>query len=194
VDVLAQAFVLAVQKLAAAGEPEKAAKLRLVMLGNGSQAENLRSIFEKAGVSAQVNFPGQVSHDDLPRYFHEADLYISASQSDGSSISLLEAMACEIPVLVSDIPGNREWVTDSENGWLFEVGNAEALASLILKSLGMPEKLEQMKNKGRRVVEARADWKVNFGKLLEAYEMAAAENAANAHYGRSPHTATGRGR
>jgi glycosyltransferase involved in cell wall biosynthesis len=183
VDVLAQAFALAVQKLAAAGEPEKAARLRLVMLGNGSQAGNLRSIFEKAGVSAQVSFPGQVSHDDLPRNFHEANLYVSASQSDGSSISLLEAMACETPVLVSDIPGNREWVTDNENGWLFEVGNAQALASLILKSLERPEKLEQMKDKGRRVVEARADWKVNFGKLLEAYDMAAA------HHGRSPHAA-----
>ncbi len=131
VDVLARAFTIARQKLATSGQPEKAAGLRLVMLGNGSQSATLRSIFEEAGVSDQVSYTGQVSHEDLPRYFHEADLYISASQSDGSSISLLEAMACETPVLVSDIPGNREWVTSGENGWLFPVGDPEALAGRI---------------------------------------------------------------
>ncbi len=172
VDVLAKAFILAVRKLAESGEPDKARRLRLVMLGNGSQAGALRSLFAEAGVSEQVSVPGQVSHEALPGYFQEADLYVSASQSDGSSISLLEAMACGAPVLVSDIPGNREWVKAGESGWLFPVGNPEALADGILQAMDEAEMLEQMRHKARRVVEARADWKVNFRKLLEAYEMA----------------------
>jgi len=172
VEVLAKAFILAAQRLFDSGEAENARRLRLVMLGNGSQAGSLRGIFEEGSVIEQVSFPGQVSHEALPGYFQEADLYVSASQSDGSSISLLEAMACETPVLVSDIPGNREWVEAGETGRLFPAGNPQALAEGILRAMEEPGRLEEMKRKGRWVVEARADWKVNFGKLLEAYEMA----------------------
>ena len=52
---------------------------------------------------------------------------MSASLSDGSSVSLMEAMASGLPVLVSDIPGNREWVTE-ENGWLFAVNDVTVIA------------------------------------------------------------------
>ena len=102
VDIIAHAFVIAAQQC-----PE----LQLVMLGNGSLAAVLRRIFRQGNVEEQVVFPGQVKYADLPRYYQMADLYVSASHSDGSSISLLEAMACGKPVLVSDIPGNREWVS-----------------------------------------------------------------------------------
>jgi glycosyltransferase involved in cell wall biosynthesis len=102
VEIIARAFVTAARQ-----HPE----LQLVMLGNGSLAASLRQIFAKGGVEEQVLFPGQVKYADLPRYYQMADLYLSASHSDGSSISLLEAMACGKPVLVSDIPGNCEWVS-----------------------------------------------------------------------------------
>ena len=58
--------------------------------------------------------------------YRAADLYLSASHSDGSSVSLMEALGCGLPVLVSDIPGNREWVTDGEQGWLFPDGDDAA--------------------------------------------------------------------
>ncbi len=120
VETIARAFVKA------AGEhPE----LRLAMLGNGSQAGLLRRILATGGLNhaddyPRLLFPGQINFADLPRYYHSADLYISASHSDGTSISLLEAMACGCPVLVSDIPGNREWVQQGVNGWLFPDGDA----------------------------------------------------------------------
>ena len=78
------------------------------MLANGSHASFLHKTFESAGVAERVSMPGQVSQLDLPRYYRMADLYISASHSDGTSISLLEALACGCPVILSDIPGNRE--------------------------------------------------------------------------------------
>jgi glycosyltransferase involved in cell wall biosynthesis len=102
VDIIARAFVTAARQCA---------ELQLIMLGNGSLATTLRRMFAKGNVEEQVVFPGQVKYSELPRYYQRADLYVSASHSDGSSISLLEAMACGKPVLVSDIPGNREWVT-----------------------------------------------------------------------------------
>ncbi len=163
VEVIARAFVLAARQ-----RPE----LRLIMLGNGSQAAALRQIFLQGGVEEQVLFPGQVRQGDLPRYYHMANLYLSASHSDGTSISLLEAMACELPALVSDIPGNREWVQPGVNGWLFPDGDETALSRAIVDAADQPQRVAGMGQAAREIAEQRADWEQNFPMLLKAYAIA----------------------
>jgi L-malate glycosyltransferase len=177
VDTLAQGFVMAAQQ-----RPE----MRLVMLGGGSQAGLLRQILARVGPLAagltsdgrpaafeRVLFPGQAGFADLPRIYRSADLYVAATHSDGTSISLLEAMACGCPALVSDIPGNREWVTPGENGWLFPESDPKALAQAIVLAYDQREKLPSMGCAARQLVEQRADWNKNFPRLFRAYEIAA---------------------
>jgi glycosyltransferase involved in cell wall biosynthesis len=147
------------------------------MLGNGSQAGLLRRILATGGLNnpsdyPRVLFPGQIGYEDLPRYYRSVDLYISASHSDGTSISLLEAMACGCPVLVSDIPGNREWVEQGVNGWLFPDGDAQALAQAINQAVEQRNRLSEMGKAARRTAEQRADWKSNFPQLERAFEIA----------------------
>ncbi len=163
VDVIAKAFVAAARQC-----PE----LRLVMLGNGSQANLLRQIFTQGDVLDRVVFPGQIGQADLPRYYRSADLYVSASHSDGTSISLLEALASGRPALVSDIPGNREWVTPGENGWWFPDGDEKALAGAILEAVAQRQRLPEMGSAARQLAEQCADWEKNFPELLRAYGMA----------------------
>jgi glycosyltransferase involved in cell wall biosynthesis len=174
VDLIARAFVKA-----SAMRPE----LRLVMLGNGSQAGQLRQILSNRGLiqtelssptaaTHRLLFPGQVAFRDLTRYYHSADLYISASHSDGTSISLLEAMACGVPAIVSDIPGNREWIEEGINGWLFPDGDADALSHAILNALDQRQQLPEMGRRARQITEERADWHKNFPKLSCAFEIA----------------------
>lgn len=160
VEVLARAFVQV------ARQREKA---RLLLLNGGSQAALLRRIFEQGGVSERVTFAGQISQRDLPRYYHMADLFISPSYVDGSSVSLLEALACGLPCLVSDIPTNREWVEEDVNGWLFPAGNVAALTARILHLMDNGAALERVRLAARATAEAKADWRKNSRKLLEAY-------------------------
>jgi len=170
VDVIARAFVKAARQ-----RPQ----LQLLMLGNGSQAPLLRKIFADGEVLEQVHFPGQVSQGELPQFFRTADLYISASHSDGTSISLLEAMACGRPVLVSDIPGNRPWVETGKQGWLFPDGDSDALAQAILNALENHPLLPGMGQAARKKAEERADWNENFQELLKGYQLALNEQAAD---------------
>jgi glycosyltransferase involved in cell wall biosynthesis len=162
VDVLARAFVLAAQE-----QPE----LRLLMLGGGSREGQIRRVFEQGGVLDRVHFAGQVAQDDLPPYYRAADLYVSASHSDGSSVSLMEAMGCALPSLVSNIPGNRYWVEDGVQGWLFQDGDAEDLAQGILNAFAQRYRLREMAKASRHLAEERADWNLNFKQLLAAYEL-----------------------
>jgi glycosyltransferase involved in cell wall biosynthesis len=154
----------------------KAAKqqkgLRLILLGSGSQASYLQSIFMQGGMMDRVILPGCVPHSDLPHYYHMADIYVSASHVDGSSVSLMEAMACGKPAIVSDIPGNREWVEDGVNGWWFRDGDSDHLAEAILKAVNQRRLLRDMGLAARQQAVGRADWEKNFPNLLHAYEIA----------------------
>jgi glycosyltransferase involved in cell wall biosynthesis len=143
-----------------------------MLLGGGSQGARIRQILLNGGVLDRVTFGGQVSQNELPRWYHWADVYISPSHVDGSSVSLMEALACGLPCLVSDIPGNREWVTEGQNGWLFPDGDADQLAAKILQAMGQRIMLPEIGNAARAVAEERADWKKNSAKLLQVYEKA----------------------
>ncbi len=163
IDVIARAFAIAARQ-----HPE----LRLTLLGGGSQYADIRQTLLVGAVFDRVSFPGQVSFSDLPDYYRQADVYIGASHSDGTSISLLEAFACGKPAIVPAIPGNHEWVTPGENGWLFPDGDAEGLASAILIALEKRQELAEMGKNARQIAEARADWEQNFPQLEKAYQLA----------------------
>jgi glycosyltransferase involved in cell wall biosynthesis len=168
VDVLAKAFV----KVAASSP-----NVNLVLLGGGSQGARIRHILINGAVMDRVHFGGQVTYNDLPRWYQMADIYISPSHVDGSSVSLMEALACGVPCLGSDIPGNKEWIVEGENGWLFRDGDANDLANKILAAIKSRKSFKQICESARKTAEQRADWKKNFGKLLEAYDKAVSQNS-----------------
>lgn len=160
VDVLARAFV----KVAQQNE-----NVDLILLNGGSQGAHIRQILQSGGVLDRVTFGGQISQTDLPNWYHMADVYISPSHVDGSSVSLMEALACGLPCLVSDIPANKEWVFENENGWLFRDGDANHLAEKILSAISQRENLPGIGRVSRRSAEMRADWKKNAEVLMNVY-------------------------
>jgi glycosyltransferase involved in cell wall biosynthesis len=162
VDVLAKAFTLV-----AASRSD----VNLLLLAGGSQGEAIRQILHPGRIDDRITYAGQVPQRELPAYYQMADLYISPAHVDGSSVSLMEALACGLPCLVSNIPANQEWVTEGVNGWLFEDGDADALAARILLIMDTRESLDKVGEAARRVAEVKGDWSKNFRKLLETYEL-----------------------
>ena len=143
--------------------------LRLLLVGDGPLAPDVERIIGEEGIGDAVHRPGRVGQDRLPDLFRAADLYLSCAESDGTSISLLEAMGTGLPVVVTDAPGNREWVGEG-NGRLAPAGDADAFAEALvgLAALGAPARSE-VADRNRQSVLDRADWDRNVGRLLEAY-------------------------
>ena len=163
VDILVKAFILA-----ARNNPT----LRLILGGTGSQEEKIRRMVRESGIEDQIRFLGYISQLELPKIYQSSDVYISASHSDGSSVSLMEALACGIPVLVSDISGNREWITEGQNGRLFRDGNIHQLSVLMMTAPKEKEDLKKMSLNNRQLAIKKADWKRNSKGLIQAYNMA----------------------
>ncbi len=161
VDVLLRAFVEAAQK---------DDSLRLILLGDGSQREELLSILEEGEVTDKVLLGGRVPNQDMITFFGAADVYVTPSHVDGSSVSLMEAMACGLPTIASDIPANAEWIAEGQTGWLFPDGDHHALAELLLQipSFNLPT----VGKRARKVAEKRADWRRNKQLLFRCWEQA----------------------
>jgi glycosyltransferase involved in cell wall biosynthesis len=147
--------------------------VHLWLLGRGPCESMIRRRLAEAGLTSRSHLEDPVSNQQMPMVYQASDLYLSASHSDGSSVSLLEAMACGLPALVSNIPGNREWVLPGENGWWFCAGDAGSVASGLLQAVRARSELAHMGLRSRQIAEERADWERNFQVLMQAYEFVA---------------------
>lgn len=161
VDVLLRAFVEAAQK---------DDSLRLILLGDGSQRDLLLSILEEGKVSDKVFLGGRVPNQDLITFYGAADIYVTPSHVDGSSVSLMEAMACALPTIASDIPANAEWISEGQTGWLFPDGDYHALTELLLQIPSFD--LSTVGKRARKIAEKRADWRRNKQLLFLCWEQA----------------------
>lgn len=163
VDVLVDGLIRAGKT----GLPFKA-----ILAGEGSMKTVLQKKIQNSGIANHVQFVGRISQQDLPRYYNEADIYLSASHVDGSSLSLMEAMSCGTVPLVSNIPSNREWVEDGVSGYLFEDGDAVQLAARLLALDKVRRQLTTVSRNAQAVAEERADWQKNQQIMLGGYDQA----------------------
>jgi glycosyltransferase involved in cell wall biosynthesis len=151
--------------------------VRVLMAGTGSQERLLKDLVHRLDLEETVHFLGQVSPARLAAYLRAADVYVSNSLSDGASLSLLEAMACGLPAVVTDVPALLEWIEPGVNGFVTPRGDSAALTRTLLDALadGGRERLSRMGAANAAVARRRADWERNFGTLEGIYRTLTVE-------------------
>lgn len=122
---LAEAFVRAVQSRVAGD------RLRLVIAGEGPLRSRVEDVLRAAGLEGHAWLPGERS--EVPALMRGLDCFVLPSLAEGISNTLLEAMACAVPVVATRVGGNPELVEDGLSGRLVPSGNSEAMASAILQ-------------------------------------------------------------
>ena len=146
--------------------------VELIMISDGSMKEETLRYISDNNLDSKVNFMGRIPNAELPDYLNASDIYISTSLSDGSSLSLLEAMACGLGLIVSDVPAIKEWVSE-KNGLTVPVKNSDEVCSSLNKYYS--DRALIRKHGDINVIEARerADWDKNYLKLKEIYNRIA---------------------
>ena len=147
--------------------------LRLVLTGEGTQRAALERLAARRLPAGRFTFAGRVSADEMAGLLGRAEVFLSASRSDSTSVSLLEAMASGAVPVVSDIDGNREWVADGEGARLFPVGDPGAAARAIERTLDEPAWAEAARARNREVILARGDAAVNMARVEALFEALA---------------------
>jgi L-malate glycosyltransferase len=143
--------------------------VKVLMVGGGSLTPSFQSWTAEQGLANRFLWKGRVPQADLLRFLQAADLYVSTSHSDGTSVSLLEAMASSLPVVVTDVPSNLEWITPGSNGEIVPRGDSATLTATLQKAIGAPGRLAGYGQRSLEIVRARGAWTKNFADLLEVY-------------------------
>ncbi|MCB1802935.1 MAG: TIGR03088 family PEP-CTERM/XrtA system glycosyltransferase [Gammaproteobacteria bacterium] len=118
---LCQAFIATCRE-----HPNLAARLRLVLIGDGPLREPAMSLLDEAGLASQAWLPG--SRNDVPQIMQALDVFVLPSLAEGISNTILEAMACGLPVIATDVGGNGELVIDSTTGALVPAADPLTMA------------------------------------------------------------------
>jgi len=142
-----------------------------VIAGVGSQAVKLKELAKSLGVSESVKFAGWIPNDELPNYLTSADIFVSTSLSDaGLAASTAEAMACGLPVIITDFGDNRKWVEDGVNGFIVPMRDPHALASRIVYLLQNENERKKFGHVCRQIIEERNNWEKEMKKMGTLYE------------------------
>jgi len=148
---------------------KKCNHLKVIVKGAGPLEAYLRSLVSKLNIREHVRFAGVVPYHEVPRYLCAADIYVSTCFVDSTSVSLLEAMACGLAPLVTDIPGNREWIEDGVNGFLFPPRSSTILAEKAIQLIQNPQLRGRFGERCIQKIEERAAWEKCVSKMEAIY-------------------------
>lgn len=143
---------------------------RVLLVGTGTLESLLKSKVKEFGLYDYVHFVGRVEHSRMAEYLNTADIYVTTSLSDGTSVSMLEAMACGLPVVVSDALSYFEWVKDGVNGYIVPRKNSKVLAERLIGLLNNVTLRKEMGQRNLQIARERADWERNIDILEGIYE------------------------
>lgn len=162
VDVLLHAFSLFIKDCPNA---------HLYLVGTGEERSNLEQLSKSLDIMNNVHFEGFIPlGENVLRYYKSCDLFIMPSYKENFPLVILEAMASEIPLILSDIPGGpREMVYSGENGLLFPPGDCEALSREIKRIIENKEFREGMIFKNNLLIR-KYGWDIIASKYISTFE------------------------
>ncbi len=153
-------------------------ELKFVVAGKGEKLDELRNQVWELGIEEKMMFTGYVDEDTKNRLYLVSDLAVFPSLYEPFGIVALEAMAAGCPVVVSGVGGLGEIVTNEVHGLVVPPGDADALASAIVRAVENPGEAKRWAENAHRMVEESYDWLAIARKTLEVYQRVVAERAA----------------
>jgi glycosyltransferase involved in cell wall biosynthesis len=143
--------------------------LKLVICGSGTQEQSLRRLAAEQSCANDIIFKGAVAQDEVPAYMNRFDVFANLSLQESFGVAVVEAMACEVPVVVSDAPGLLEVTANGSCGLVVKRNDADAAAEAMYQLLTDAVLYEQMQEQGRRRVEKEYDWNRNLDEIEKQY-------------------------
>ena len=144
--------------------------LTLDVAGDGGLRGEMERLAAAKLPAGRYRFLGRLDPKALATALAEAEFYLSASLSDSTSVSLLEAMASGALPVVSDLAGNRDWVGEGEGARLFSPGDRAGLATGVERALAAPDWCELARRRNAAVIAERGDWDTQMAKIEALFD------------------------
>lgn len=142
--------------------------VKFVIGGIGCQGDELKKMAQ--GIP-NVEFTGLLSQDQILKRLRSADIYVSTSLSDGGlSQCTSQAMSCQLPVIVTDLEVNKEWIKDGINGLFIPTKNPVILAEKIVTLIKDQELRQRLGREARKTIKQGLDYNREMKKVVDIYQ------------------------
>jgi len=148
--------------------------VRLTVVGTGNHEAALRARATDLGVADRVDFAGHVAHSDLAPVYQHSDVFVLPSLNEGMSNTALEAMACGLPIVMTDTGGARELLEDGENGYVIRKRASGDIVEKLRRYLEEPSLLHKHGQNSRDKAQAMT-WARSAAAYKRLYERALGE-------------------
>ncbi len=138
-------------------DPTVLSRTEVEIVGGGPEEGPLRSLTSNLGLEKVVRFAGWVPRASIAQHYRDADVFVFPSFEEGMPNVVLEAMGCGVPIVATDVRGNREVVRDGVNGLLTPPGDVEALRQALHRVISDAD-LRQYLGAGSRALAEDYDW------------------------------------
>lgn len=128
-------------------------EVRFLIAGGGPERQKLEALIRRYGLQKKIRLLGHL--DDIQAFYSKLDLYINTSAHEGAPMTILEAMATGLPVMVFDVAGLKEMIVDGCEGFIIPEGQNDLFASRIVELTKHPEQLNVLGTRARRKIAAR---------------------------------------
>jgi len=135
----------------------KNSNIKFWIMGKGPEEEELKQYAIDIGVNQYIDFIDWIDFEDMPKYLNSCDIYVSTAISDGTPVSMLEAMACGRPCIITDVGGVSEWIKNDVTGLLVKPIQPEELANKIIELAVNSEKRTILGNNAHNLVVKSAN-------------------------------------
>lgn len=170
IDILLKSFLRVQQHLKETNTSE--VDLRLLIVGDGPERKALERLSQQLGIADVTSFVGSVPHSMVPYYLAKLDVYVAVSRYESFGVAVIEASACQRPVVVSDVGGLPEVVRHGKTGFVVPNEDSEATAEAIEQLVLDPARRRAMGQAGRRHVEERYAWHTCVDQMERIYNHA----------------------
>ena len=144
--------------------------LRLLIVGEGTQEEYLKQLAVDLQISQQTKFTGKIAYDKIPQFHNMCTISVFPSMNESFGVSVIEASACEKPVIVSNVGGLPEVVENGVTGIVVPPSNTLELSKAIEKLILDKTLRIKMGKAGRDRVETMYNWENNVSEMIDIYK------------------------
>jgi glycosyltransferase involved in cell wall biosynthesis len=149
----------------------------LHLVGEGERRPVVERTVVAKGLTRQVQFLGWLDRDVLVEQYRQADIFVTATTWEGMPNTVLEGMACGLPVVATRASGLGELIRDGVNGYLVDINDTRGLASRIAMLLNNPHERQRMGKESRKIAEREFAWEHIAGQYLGIYQRITRANS-----------------
>ena len=158
-------------KTFAQAQSQTATRLKLHIIGDGPEKQALVQLAHELNVADDTEFLGAVPHEHVVAEYQRFDIYMSLSRNDSFGVSILEASACGLPIIATDVGGNSEVVKHNSTGYLVDEVDLTMATQQLIKLINHNDTRKQLGSQGRSFVQQYYDWNQSLEIMEHVYEQ-----------------------